>query len=70
MAEGQKHGRGGARVRAGRKPKMGEPRTEPLAVKLSARGAEALRRAAERTGKSRQQLINEWALTLTEEDMR
>ena len=49
---------------------MGEPWTEPLAVKLSARGAEALRRAAERTGKSRQQLINEWALTLTEEDMR
>ena len=39
-------------------------------VKRSARGAEALRRAAERTGKSRQQLINEWALTLTEEDMR
>lgn len=70
MAEGQKHGRGGARVGAGRKPKSDRKWTVPITVRLSDRGAEALRRAAERTGKSRQQLINEWALTLTEEDMR
>lgn len=64
MVQEQKAGRGGARVGAGRKPKSDRKWTVPLTVRLSGRGAELLQRAAERAGKSRQQLINEWVESL------
>lgn len=64
MVQEQKAGRGGARVGAGRKPKSDRKWTVPLTVRLSDRGAELLQRAAERAGKSRQQLINEWVESL------
>lgn len=70
MEEEKTSGRGGARIDSGRKTKTGERWTEALTVRLSVRGAELLRRAAERSGKSRQQLINEWVMSLTEEDIR
>lgn len=64
MVQEQKAVRGGARVGAGRKPKSDRKWTVPLTVRLSDRGAELLQRAAERAGKSRQQLINEWVESL------
>lgn len=64
MVQEQKAGRGGARVGAGRKPKSDRKWTVSLTVRLSDRGAELLQRAAERAGKSRQQLINEWVESL------
>ena len=52
--------RGGARKGAGRRP-SDAPKRISVNVRLSIKAVENIQRMADRTGKSRQQIINEWA---------
>lgn len=56
--------RGGSRPGAGRKPNT-TPKRIPINIRLSVEASDNLKRAANYTGKSRQQLINDWAEGLT-----